>query len=422
MSDDRSLYSAELETPSDWAADQDELVLRAVLHAAAHAPEVRERLARAGVESAAIGRVADLPAIPVLAKDDLPDLQAAAPPFGGMLAGPVSELKRIYTSPGPILDPEGPGPDHWRMAPALWAAGFRPGHVALNTFSYHLTPGGMMMDAGLREVGCVVIPGGVGNSTAQVELAVATGASGYVGTPQFLVALLERAAEVGAGLGLLRATVTGAPFPPSLRRTVQDEHGVDAFESYGTADAGTLGYECAERAGWHVAPGVVIEIADPATDRPLPAGETGEVVVTSPNPVYPLVRFGTGDLSAFVPESLGGAPCPCGRTTPRLRGFGGRTGEGVKVKGMFVHPRQIARALSAHPGVTRWQAVVTAEAHVDHLTVRVEAGGGELPDPGAMKSALEEAVKLRLEVELVEAGAIPEDARPVADERQASHE
>ena len=416
MSGDRALYSVELETPSDWSVCQDELVVSAVRYAAGHAPAVLDRLARAGVDPAAVRGVADLSAIPVLPKGDLPDLQAAAPPFGGMLAVPVSQLKRIYTSPGPILDPEGPGPDFWRVAPAFWAAGFRRGQVALNTFSYHLTPGGMMMDAGLREVGCVVIPGGVGNSAAQVELAMAAGASGYVGTPQFLVALLEKAAEAGIRLGFQRATVTGAPFPPPLRETVR-RAGVDAFESYGTADAGTLGYECAERSGWHVAPGAVLEVADPATGRPMAAGEAGEVVVTTPNEVYPLVRFGTGDLSAFVPESLGGEPCPCGRTTPRLRGFLGRTGEGVKVKGMFVHPRQIARALSAHPAVDRWQAVVTADAHVDRLTVRVEAGGEGLPDPEAVKRALEEAVKLRLEVELVEAGTIPEDARPVVDGR-----
>lgn len=416
MSEDRTLYSRALEAPSDWPADQDALVVKAVQYAAAHAVEIRGRLAGAGVDSAAVGGVADLSAIPVLPKDDVPDLQAAAPPFGGMLAGPVSKLKRIYTSPGPILDPEGPGPDFWGMAPAFWAAGFRPGDVALNTFSYHLTPGGMMMDAGLREVGCVVIPGGVGNSAAQVELAAAAGATGYVGTPQFLVALLEKAAESGMEMGLQRATVTGAPFPPPLRDTVH-HHGVHAFESYGTADAGTLGYECDERNGWHVAPGVVIEIADPATGRPLPAGEAGQVVVTTPNEVYPLVRFGTGDLSAFVPESLAGEPCPCGRTTPRLRGFLGRTGDGIKVKGMFVHPRQIARALLAHPSVARWQAVVTADGHVDHLTLRLEAGGENPPDPAAVKRAIEEAVKLRLEVEMVEPGAIPEGARPVVDER-----
>jgi phenylacetate-CoA ligase len=284
--------------------------------------------------------------------------------------------------------------------------------VVLNTFSYHLTPGGMMLDAGLREVGCVVIPGGVGNSAAQVELALAAGATGYVGTPQFLLVLLEKAVEMGTALGLERALVTGGPFLPAVREAVSTEHGIDAYESYGTADAGTLGFECVERAGWHVAPGVAIEITDPATGAPLPPGETGEVVVTSPNETYPLVRFGTGDLSAFVEGE-----CPCGRTSARLKGFLGRVGEGVKVKGMFVHPRQIARALESYPAVGKWQGIVTTEGHQDRLTVRTEVEDASAFDAGAVLHALEEAAKLGLEVEVVAIGTIGEDGGRVVDER-----
>ena len=407
-----AVVSAEAEFLPDWDAYQDDLVRRAVKYASEKSAEVAGRLAGAGVEAHSIRGLSDLASVPVLSKDSLPDLQAASPPFGGMLAVPVDDLKRIYTSPGPILDPEGSGADFWRVAPALRAAGFGPDQVVLNTFSYHLTPGGLMLDAGLRAVGCVVVPGGVGNSAAQVEVSRAAGATGYVGTPQFLLVLLEKAVEMGTPLELRRGLVTGGPFTPSLREAVQTEHGVDAYESYGTADAGTLGYECAERSGWHVAPGVAIEITDPATGEPLARGETGEVVVTSPNQTYPLVRFGTGDLSAF----LEGA-CPCGRTSARLKGFLGRVGEGVKVKGMFVHPRQIARALAAHPGVAGWQAVVTAQGHQDELTVRVEADDAAALDADALRSSLEEAAKLRLDVEIVEPGTIGDDGGRVVDER-----
>ena len=398
----------------NWQEHRDELVRRAVTYASEQSAEVAARLAAAGVEADSIRGLSDLASIPVLSKDSLPDLQAASPPFGGMLAVPVRDLKRIFTSPGPILDPQGQGPDFWRVAPALHAAGCEAGQVVLNTFSYHLTPGGLMLDAGLREVGCVVIPGGVGNSAAQVELARVAGVTGYVGTPQFLLVLLEKAVEMGAALGLERALVTGGPFFPAMREAVRTEHGVDAYESYGTADAGTLGFECAERMGWHIAPGVAIEISDPATGAPLPAGETGEVVVTSPNETYPLVRFGTGDLSAFVEGA-----CPCGRTSARLKGFLGRVGEGVKVKGMFVHPRQIAGALGSYPEVVGWQGVVTAEGHVDRLTVRIEADDLVALDTAAVQRSLEQAVKLRLDIEVVKPGTVEKNGGSVLDERGA---
>lgn len=390
-------------------AGWDALVREAVASGAARVPEIRDRLQRAGVAPEYVHGVADLPRIPVLAKDSLPDLQAADPPFGGMLAVPVAELARIYVSPGPILDPEGKDPDFWGFRPALEAAGLAPGHIVLNSFSYHATPGGMMLDAGLRAAGCVVLPGGVAQTAAQVELASAAGATGYVGTPQFLVALLEKAHELGVPLSLERAVVTGAPFPRDVRDAVA-AHGVDAYECYGTADAGTLGFECPERRGWHVATGVVIEIVDPASGDPLPPGETGEVVVTRPSSVYPLVRFGTGDLSAFDSGA-----CPCGRSSPRLQGFLGRSGEGVKVRGMFVHPRQIGAALATFDGVTGWQAVVTADGHRDSLTVRLEAAGPV--DLDAVRTALEEAVRLRLAVMRVAEGDLPEAARRILDER-----
>lgn len=410
------LYDPESEAATDWRARQDRLAVQAVRCGAAHSPEIGRRLARAGVSPGDVAGVADLAAVPVLAKDDLPAMQAAEPPFGGMLAVPVGSLRRVYRSPGPISDPEGDCDDFWRVAPAAWAAGFRPGEVVLNTFSYHLTPGGLMLDGGLRAVGCTVIPGGVGNTAAQIETACASGATGYAGTPQFLLTLLERACETGHELPFRRALVTGAPLPPPLRARLEDEFGVDVCQSYGTADAGTLGYECEAKDGWHVSAAVVIEVLVPGDDRSAAEGEAGQVVATSPNDVYPLVRFGTGDLSAW-----NRAPCRCGRTSPRLAGFLGRVGEGVKVRGMFVHPGELARALEPDPSVWRYQAVVTeGDGCRDMLTVRIEPAPGHALGAGAkarLSARIREAVKVRAGVEVVAAGTIPADAQALLDER-----
>jgi phenylacetate-CoA ligase len=409
---DRAMFDSEAEAPEDYQAVRDRLVVEAVRQAAGNVAEVAHRLDRAGISADGVTCVAHLADVPVLDKDAVPDLQAADPPFGGMLAVPTSELRRIYASPGPILDPEGPGPDFWGMAPAVWAAGFRAGDTVLNTFAYHLTPGGMMLDAGLRSVGCVVIPGGVGNTAGQVAVARAAGAVGYTGTPQFLLTLLERAREQETALELRRALVTGGPFPPPLRATIESDHGVDAYECYGTADAGLLGYQCSNKEGWHVAPGVVIELLDPATGDPAPAGEPAQVVVTKPSPVYPLVRFGTGDLSALLD-----VPCDCGRTTPRLSGFLGRVGEGVKVRGMFVHPRVLERTFGELDSVARYQARVDSRDHRDELVVWIEARVGSSPDLDIVRSTIQQAIQLRAEVELVESGTIPDDAPRVVDLR-----
>ena len=408
---ERRLFDPAAEAPKDWAVRQDQLAARAVAHGTLHSAEIRLRLERAGVVPQDVAGVGGLARVPVLHKDDVPGLQASDPPFGGMLAVPVGSLRRVYRSPGPILDPEGEEPDFWRAAPAAWAAGFRPGDVVLNSLSYHLTPGGLMLDGGFRALGCVVAPGGSGDAAAQVEIARATGATGYVGTPQFLLALLERARTGGADLKLRRALVTGAPLPPSLRAQLQDAFGVDVYQFYGTADAGALGYECEAKEGWHVATEVALELLSPADGRPVADGEPGEVVVTSPNKAYPLVRFGTGDLSAW-----NCAPCTCGRTSPRLTGFLGRTGEGVKVRGMFVHPRELAAALAAAPGVARWQAVVSERNNRDEFVVRVEGRKAALA-PAALARRIREAARVRAEVEIVAPGTLSEDAPRLVDRR-----
>ena len=406
------LFDPEAEAPEDWSARQDALAGEAVRIAWESTREGRARLERSGVDPERFAGVSDLNPVEVLSKDALPELQSQDPPFGGMLAVPVGSLRRVYQSPGPIMDPEGPGDDFWRMAPAAWAAGFREGDVVLNTLSYHLTPGGHMLDAGLRRLGCVVIPGGVGNTADQLRMAVAAHATGYVGTPQFLRTIVERARQEDVEHRIEKALVTGAPLPDALRSELQDDFDVDVYQVYGTADAGTLGYECHEKDGWHVAPDVVIEILTPGGTDPSDPGEPGQVVVTSPNPTYPLVRFGTGDLSAFRE-----GPCPCGRTSPRLVGFLGRVGEGVKVKGMFVHPRQLVAALASDPTVGRLQAVVTAHGHDDVLTVRVEPAPGSDLDVDALGERLRAAAKLRLTVEVTPPGTIGDEEPVLIDRR-----
>ena len=400
----------------EWRDAQDRVAVHAVRHGAAHSTEIARRLARAGVSVEDVRGVAHLAGIPVLAKDDLPALQAADPPFGGMLGVPLVSLRRVFRSPGPINDPQGDREDFWGMAPAVRAAGLGADDVVLNTFSYHLTPGGLMLDGGLRAAGCTVIPGGVGNTAAQIETACAGGATGYTGTPQFLLTLLERARDQGRELRFARAVVTGAPLPPPLRTRLQNEFGVDVYQAYGTADAGMLGYECEAKDGWHVPRHTVIELLAPGNDRPATAGEAGQVVVTSPNEVYPLVRFGTGDLSAWNLEQ-----CRCGRSSPRLTGFLGRVGEGVKVKGMFVHPRELAAALGPEPSVGCYQGVVTEDdGGQDVLTVRVEAAPGCTLDAASVDrlgARIREAVKVRAGVEVVVAGTIPDDGPALVDAR-----
>jgi phenylacetate-CoA ligase len=407
-------YLPELETmpPAEWASYQDELVRRAVSYAAEETQEVAQRLSAAGVAAADVDSVADLARIPVLPKDNLPALQAQNPPFGGMVAMTAGRLKRIFMSPGPIFDPEGDRPDYWGWAAALWTAGFRQDDVVINTFAYHLTPAGAMFEEGLHALGCTVIPGGVGNSESQVAVMVQVGVTGYTGTPSFLLTLLERAHQESVHLVLRRAFLTAAPLSPSLRLILEQEHGLSVYQGYGTADAGAIAYECETHEGWHLTPGMVVEIVEPATGQPLPAGQIGEVVLTRPDEVYPLVRFGTGDLSM-----LDSTPCACGRTPPRLMGLFGRVGEGVKVRGLFVHPRQLAELMRHFPAVARYQAVITQDKHQDVFTLRAEAGKGETVDVEGLAAALRGALHLRVTVDMVAAGTLAEDAPPLADTR-----
>ncbi len=379
---------------------------------AARAPGFARRLMEAGLEPAAIHAVKDLDALPVIRKDDLGEYQAASPPFGGFLAATTGELKRIFQSPGPIYEPEAHVPDYWRWAPALRAAGFRPGDLVLNCFAYHLTPAGAMFEEGLFAIGCAVIPGGVGNQDQQVRLLHDLGVSGYVGLPSYLKALLEKAAELNLPLKLKKAFVTAEPLPPSLREIING-YGVTIRQGYGTAECGNLGYECEQQDGWHLPEDAIVQVCDINTGQPLPPGESGEIVATLLNPHYALVRFGLGDLSTLTTE-----PCACGRKSARLLGWQGRIGDAVKVRGMFLHPKQLRDLLSRFPRVERWQAVITRVEHKDFLTLQVVS---REPDPASLAETLaaaaRDSIKFNLEVETVPPDAIPVGAPPIRDER-----
>ncbi len=381
-----------------------------VRHFFERAPGFARRLETAGLTPDDIRTEEDLAKIPVLRKEDLVELQAQDPPFGGLLAVPLNRLKRIFQSPGPIYDPEGLAPDYWRWSQALKAAGFGPEDVVINAFGYHLTPAGAMFEEGLRAVGCTVIPGGVGQQELQIQAMHALGVTGYVGLPSYLLALLKKAEEMGLTLQVRKAFVTAEPLPDSLREALH-QRGVEVVrQGYGTAECGNLGYECEYEDGWHVPEGVLVQICDINTGQPLPPGQVGEVVVTLDQKEYALIRFGTGDLSVLNTE-----PCKCGRSSPRLMGWRGRVGDAVKVRGLFVHPRQLQDLMRRFPQVSRWQAVVTREAHVDRLTLKIVVAEGEEGLEDSLKQAAREVLKLRVEVEPVE--HIPEDAKPLLDTR-----
>lgn len=399
--------------PSVWIPPGGLARLQAlVAHAWERSPAQRARLEAAEIVPDHVTGPESLHRLPVMRKEALGGLQAADRPFGGLLGEEMGRLARIFLSPGEIYDPQGDRSDYWRFRTALAAAGFGPGQVVANCFSYHLTPAGFIFDEAARSLGCVVIPAGVGQQELQIKIMAETGASGFVGLPSYLLALLEKASAMGRQLGLRRALVTGEPLPPALRARL-GEFEVDVYQAYGTADLGLVAYECPERQGMHLEAGAVVELCDPE-GRPVEAGQVGEVVVTLLEHTYPLLRFGTGDLSALVTE-----PCPCGRPSLRIKGWMGRANDVVKVRGMFLYPRQIEEAMAAFAGqVNRWQAVVERdESHRDRFLVQIEPRG-DGPAAGAVVEAIRAATRLSCEVRVVAPGAIPEEARPLEDKRR----
>ena len=391
--------------------------LREVLqHAAARTSHLKGRLEAAGLTMDRLVEPDDLFALPPLRKGELPHLQEKSPPFGGLVAAPAHGLQRIFISPGPIYDPEGRGPNYWRMARAMYAAGFRKGDIALNTFAYHLTPAGSMCDEGLAALGCVVVPMGGGNTETQVQVLRQVQATGYVGTPSFLHTILQRAEETGViplqDLSLEVAFVSGGMLPESLRSVMQREYGVSVTQAYATADLGLVAYECPVRSGMHVAEDMIVQIADPENGGSVPDGTAGEVVVTTFNAVYPLIRFGTGDLSL-----LDRVPCGCGRTTPRLARILGRADDVTKIRGMFVHPGQLDAVMVEILEVTRYQLVVRRKGFEDDLTLRVEGPGVAADLPALLEGRVRDTIKLRSRVEVVPSGTIPADGKKIVDER-----
>lgn len=381
-----------------------------VWQAFANSPVQRERLTAASIDPASVHRIEDLAALPVMRKEHLGPLQAAGRPFGGLLGEPVANLARIFVSAGDIYDPQGDVPDTWRFSTALAAVGFGRGDIVINCASYHLSPLGFIFDAAARACGCVVIPAGVGQQELQLKVMADLGVTGYLGLPSYLLSLLEKAERP---LALRKAFVAAEPLPPSLRARIES-FGVEVYQGYGTADLGLLSYECPEKQGMHLDAGVAVELCDP-DGRPVPVGEVGEVVVTLLDPTYPLLRFGTGDLSALMLE-----PCPCGRPATRIRGWLGRANDVVKVRGIFLYPRQVEEALARFPGqVAQWQAVVTrGPAYKDRLQILVEAPlGAPGPQPEAVAAAVKEKTRLTAEVDLVAAGTLAPGLKRLDDRR-----
>ena len=381
-----------------------------LLRRAMAAPAYAERLG--GIDPASVKNRAALALLPVLRKSELPALHKATPPFGGFVAGSPGSFSRLFTSPGPIFEAETTHPDAWRGARGLFAAGFRQGDVVLNTFSYHLTPGGFILDAAARTLGCAVIPAGPGNTEAQFDLIEAYRPIAYCGTPDFLKILLDAASAAGRDVSSIkRAQVGGAAFPPSLQAEIKSR-GIDAYQTFGTADLGMVAYETSAREGMVVNEDLILEIVRPGTGDPVQAGDVGEIVVTSLDPDHPWIRLALGDLTASLPGTS-----PCGRTNMRIKGWMGRADQTTKVKGMFVRPEQIAEIGKRHPALGRLRLVVSRSGETDVMTLRAECVS---PDPtlrDEVAASLRTLTKLGGNVELLGPGSLPNDGKIIADER-----
>ncbi len=369
-----------------------------------------------GVDAASITSREALARLPVTRKYELLERQQkerGGNPFGGFSTLAFgAAMPRVFASPGTIYEPEGTRKDYWRMARAMYAAGFRAGELIHNSFSYHFVPAGSMMETGAHALGCTVFPGGTGQTEQQVQAMAELRPSGYIGTPSFLKIIIDKAGEQGVPLpSVTKALVSGEAFPPSLRDWLA-ERGVAGYQCYATADLGLIAYETAAREGLVLDEGVIVEIVRPGTGDPVKEGEVGELVITTLNPDYPLIRFGTGDLSAVLP-----GPCPTGRTNTRIKGWMGRADQTTKVRGMFVHPGQIANVIKRFPQVERARLVVTGEMANDQMKLIVETTETAPGLSNQLAEALREVTKLRGEVEMVMPGTLPNDGKVIEDAR-----
>lgn len=371
---------------------------------AAQLEALNAQLAQHGM--GALADLAGLADLPVLRKADLVARQTETPPFGGL---PVSNLAHVFQSPGPIYEPGGISHDWWRMGRFLHAVGIGQGDIVQNCFGYHLTPAGMIFESGARAVGAAVLPAGTGQTELQARAARDIGVTAYAGTPDYLKVILEKADELGYALKITRAGVGGGALFPSLRAWYQDR-GITCLQCYATADLGNIAYESEAMEGMILDEHVIVEIVTPGTGTPVPEGEVGEVVVTTLNPDYPLVRFATGDLSAVLPGQS-----PCGRTSPRIKGWIGRADQTTKIKGMFVRPEQVADLVARHPEIARARVVATRSGESDVMTVRIETEAG---DPSAYDGTIREVLKLKGAVELVPLGGLPRDGVVIEDQRK----
>jgi phenylacetate-CoA ligase len=385
--------------------------LNEILVRAMTAPGWASHLSLADAKS--ITSRAALAKLPVLRKSDISAIQKEHPPFGGLNVTPPGKARRLLMSPGPIFEPEGEGVDWWGAARALYAAGFRSGDIVHNSFAYHLTPGGFILESGARALCCAVIPGGVGNTEQQLEAIAHYKPSGYVGTPDFLKVLLDAAEKAGkSATSFERGLVSGAALPASLREELRGR-GVAVRQCYATAELGVIAYESEAGEGMIVNETVIVEIVRPGTGDTVPEGEVGEVVVSSFNPDYPMIRLGTGDLSALMPGTS-----PCGRTNVRIKGWMGRADQTAKVKGMFVHPKQIAEIAARHPELKRLRLVVDRKAEQDTMTLLAECAPPDAALESAIAATLQSITKLKGSVQLIAPGTLPNDGKLIADERK----
>jgi phenylacetate-CoA ligase len=383
--------------------------LPGVIAAALQAPAYRERLG--GLDPASIDGREALAKLPLMRKSELPALQKAAPPFGGLVTVPLATFGHFFASPGPIFEPESRDADPWGGARALYAAGFRRGDVVLNTFSYHFVPGGLMMDSAARALGCPVIPAGPGNIGQQLDMIEAFRPAAYCGTPDFLKILIDAVDAKGGTSSLKKAVVSGAAFPTSLQEEIAGR-GIAAFQAYATADFGFIAYETEARDGLVVNENLIVEIVRPGTGDPVPAGEVGEIVVTSLDLLHPQIRLALGDLTMAMPDVS-----PCGRTNMRIRGWMGRADQATKVKGMFVRPEQIAEVARQHPELARLRLVVTRSGERDAMTLMAEAVRLDAALAETVAVTLHKVTRLSGQVELVGPGSLPNDGKVISDER-----
>ncbi len=390
-----------------------------VAYAYEKAPAIKKKLDRAKVKPGDIKTVKDLEKLSITEKADLVGMQKKNPPFGGFNGVPPEDLGRIFVSPGPIYEPGEMVYDDQRWAQGLYAGGFRAGDICQITFNFHLVPFAFMLDSSLSLLGCRSIPAGVGNTELQVQIMKDLKVTGFLGTPSFLYSAVQKAKELGLNpkkdLALKVAFMAAEMLPESLRDNLEAEIGLLIRQSYGTADIGCLGFECIEKNGMHIPDDCIVEIVDPQTGRQLEPGEVGEVVGTCFNKVYPLIRFGSGDLSILSDE-----PCPCGRTSPRLIKIVGRVDQVTKVKGMFIHPGLVDSIAAKFPNICACQVVVTREGHQDRMTFRAELSKPS-PDPkkfiASMQKVIQEILRIRGEVQLLSKGSLPKGAKKIEDKR-----